>query len=155
MESQANVGLPLFSNYIGYSWLLLIPVIGGEAYVFWKRLAISIGRASAVSCIANIASTILGTVVVVGTGLFLNFVFDASELPNAEGEIAALIALIPCFYLSVGIEARVGSPLLKQLSREDIRAAFVLANRFSYTMLAIVPIGRFIKNMIVYGRIIW
>lgn len=154
LEGQANVGAPLFFNYIAYSWLLLIPIIGVEAYVFRKRLPISIGRAFAVASVANIGSTILGTVVVLGTGLLLS-VGNMTELPGAEGDITVLIALVPCFFLSVWCETLIGFPLLKQASRDNVRAVFFLANQFSYAMLAIVPIGRFVKSAIINGRIIW
>lgn len=154
LEGQANVGVPLFSNFVAYSWLLLIPIIAIEAYVLRKRLPVTIARASAVAGMANIASTILGTVVVLGTGLLLSFL-DMTELPGAEGDLTVLIALVPCYFLSVWFETLVGSPLLKHFSREEVRAVFILANQFSYAMLAIVPIARFLKNLIVYGRIVW
>jgi hypothetical protein len=154
LESRANVGVPLFVNFVEYSWLLLIPIIGIEAYVLRKRLAVSLGRASAVSSLANITSTILGTVVVLGISLLLGTA-GMSELPGAMGDITVLFALIPCFFLSVWFEALVSSPFLKPASREDVRKVFVLANEFSYAMLAIVPITRFIKNAIVQGQIVW
>lgn len=155
LESQANVGLPLFLNYIFYSWLLVIPIIGIEAYVLRKRLAVSIGRASGVASLANIASTIIGTGVVLAASLLLALGFAMTELRGAMADITVLIALIPCFFLSVWIEALVGSPLLKQVSRKNVRAVFFLANQFSYAMLAIVPVVRFIKNAIIHGQIIW
>lgn len=154
LEGEANVGVPLFTNFALYSWLLLIPIIGIEAYVLRKRLAVTVIRACSVSGLANVASTLLGTVAVLGTGLLLASL-DISELPGAMGDITVLFALIPCFFLSVWIETLVGAPLLRKFSREDIRAVFHLANRFSYAMLAIVPIARLVKSAIVHGRIIW
>lgn len=131
--------------------MLLIPIIGIEAYVLRKRLAISIDRASGVSSLANIASTLLGTITILGA----SFVPGTYEMPGAEGDITVLIALIPCFFLSVWLEARIAFPLLKPVSREDVRRVFFLANQFSYAMLAIIAITRFAKNAIIQGRIIW
>jgi hypothetical protein len=155
LESHANVGVPLFVKFIEYSWLLLIPIIGIEAFVLRKRLAVSLGRASAVSSLANITSTILGTAVVLGISFLLAITAGVSELSGAQGDITILFALIPCFFLSVWFEALVSSPFLKPVSREDVRKVFFLANIFSYAMLAIIPIARFIKNAIVQGQIVW
>jgi uncharacterized membrane protein len=111
-------------------------------------------RTLAVASIANIGSTIVGTIVVLGTSMLLS-VGNIGELPGAEGDITVLIALVPCFYLSVWCETLIGFHYLQQFSRDQVRAAFFLANEFSYAMLAIVAIGRFAKNVIIQGRIVW
>lgn len=86
---------------------------------------------------------------------FLAAAAGISELPGAQGDITILFALIPCFFLSVWFEALVGSPFLKPASREGVRKVFFLANKFSYAMLAIISITRFIENAIVQGQIVW
>jgi hypothetical protein len=135
--------------------MLLIPIIGIEAYVFKKRLGVSGSRALGVSALANIASTIIGTFIVVGSSLLLYAGAGISELPGALGDITVLMVLIPCFFLSFWCESLVGSPMIRTVSRQDVRAAFFLANKFSYALLAILPIARLVKNAIVQGRIVW
>ena len=151
--AYANVGVPLFTNFIVYSWLLLIPIIGIEAYLLKRQLKVSTGRASRVATFANIASTILGSVLVTGVGILFG-IAGFSVLSGAQSDISLLVALIPCFYFSVWFESLVASPFLKQYSREDIQSAFYLANQFTYAMLAIVVIVRFIKSWIMQGQII-
>ena len=150
-----NDGTLLFINFAAYSWLLLLPIIGVEAWELRRGLPVSIGRASAVSGLANIVSTVLGTVAVLGTGWVLGYLDVIAQPQAGEGDIAVLIALVPCFFLSVWAETLVGAALLKQFSREQLRSAFFHANQLSYAMIAIVPMARFAKSAIVNGRIIW
>ena len=150
-----NDGTLLFINFAAYSWLLLLPIIGVEACELKRGLKVSTGRAAAVSGLANIVSTVLGTVAVLGTGWVLGYLDVIAQPQAGEGDIAVLIALVPCFFLSVWAETLVGSPLLKQFSREQLRTAFFRANQLSYAMIAIVPIARFVKSGLVNGHIIW
>ncbi len=152
--AHANTGVPLFAAFITYSWLLLIPIIGIEAYVLRYRLEISVGRASAVAGLANIVSTILGTVALVVIEFPLGFV-NKDFLPASQLDIAVLVALIPCFYLSVWIESLIGAPYLERCSREQVWDVFFLANKFTYAMLAIVAIVHFIKIMIFQAGVPW
>lgn len=154
LDSQANVGVPVFLNYVFYAWILLIPIMGIEAYVIGKRLNISAGRAIGVSVAANFASTILGSVVVVIVS-FLLALQGLQDYSVAMSDVSILVALIPCFFLSVWFETIVGFPFLKRFSREQVRGVFFLANQFSYALLAIVPIARLIKNAIVSGTSMW
>jgi len=155
--AHANVGVPLFTYYMIYSWLLLIPIIGIEAYVLRKRLIVSVGRASAVAGLANFLSTILGTVVVlVIDTLVLPLAFpDFGLFMGAQLDVAVLFALIPCFYLSVWFESRLAPSFLEGFSREQIWDVFFLANQFSYALLGIVAISSLIKNTIIQGQIPW
>ena len=150
-----NDGVLLFFNFVAYSWLLLIPIIGIEAWELRRHLTVSAGRAAAVSGLANLVSTLLGTSVVLGIGWLLGLV-DVVAIPGAgEGDVSVLIALVPCYFLAVWCETLVAAPLLKGISRTDIRAAFFQVNLLSYAVLGIVPIARFVKSAIVNGRIIW
>lgn len=153
-ESQANTGVSLFLNYVFYAWLLLIPIMGIEAYVLGKRLDISAGRAISIAVVANIASTILGSVVVIFVSFFLALQ-GLEHSPGAMGDVSILFALIPCFFLSVWFETIVGFPFLKRFSREQVRTVFFLANQFSYALLTIVPIASLVKNAIISGRAMW
>jgi hypothetical protein len=109
----------------------------------------------AVAGLANLASTLLATVAVLATGWVLGFLDVIAQPQAGEGDIAALLAVVPCFFLAVWCEALVGRPLLKGIDPQAVRTAFVRANQLSYAMLAIVPVARFAKSAFVNGRLIW
>lgn len=150
-----NDGTLLFVNFAVYSWLLLVPVIAVEARELHKGLKVPVGRAAAVSGLANLASALLATIAVLAAGWLLGFLDVIAEPQAGEGDLAVLVALVPCYFLSAWSETLVGAPLLKSASREEVRAAFFRANQLGYAMLAIVPVARFIKSAIVNGRVIW
>ncbi len=153
-ETLANAGVPLFSKFIVYTWLLLLPIVAFETYVVWKLLRVTSGRAFLAAGVANLASAFAGSLAVLGVGL-LAAGTGISEMPGAAGDLTVLLALVPCFYLSVWIETRVAAPVLKGCTREAVRRAFLQANLLSYIMLAALPIARFVKNAIVQGGIVW
>lgn len=150
-----NDGTLLFINFAAYSWLLLVPIVAIEARELRTGLPVALGRAVAVSSAANIVSTLAGTVAVLFTGWVLGYLDVIAQPQAGEGDIAALIALVPCFFLSVWVETLVASPLLRLFSREQVRSALFRANQLSYAMLAIVPVVRFAKSAILNGRLIW
>ena len=150
-----NDGTLLFVNFAAYSWMLLIPIIGVEAWELKTSLPVSIGRVAAVSSLANVASALLGTIAVLAIGWLLGFLDVIAQPQAGEGDVAALAALVPCFFLSVWVETRVASPLLKQVPRVEVRGAILRANLLGYAMIAIVPVVRFVKSAIVNQRIIW
>lgn len=150
-----NDGTLLFVNFAAYSWLLLVPVIALEARELRQALKIPPGRAAAVSGLANLASALLVTIAVLATGWLLGFLDVIAEPQAGEGDVAALIAIAPCYFLSAWSESVVGALMLRQVPREAVRAAFFRANQLSYAMLAIVPIARFAKSLAVNGRVIW
>jgi len=150
-----NDGTLLFVNFAAYAWLLLLPAIGIEAWELRKTLPVTPGRALAASGLANLASTLLVTIAVFATGWVLGFLDVIAQPQAGEGDIAVLVALVPCFFLSVWCETLVGGALLKGASPETVRTAFVRANQLGYAMLAIVPVARFAKSALVNGRFIW
>jgi len=150
-----NDGTLLFINFVAYSWLLLVPTIALEARELAKTLTISPGRAAAVSGAANVGSTLLTTGAVLFTGWVLGYLDVIAQPQAAEGDIAALAAVIPCFFLSVWAQTMVGAPLLPKIPRERLRSALLRANQLGYAMLAVVPTVRFVKSALVNGRIIW
>ncbi len=151
-----NDGTLLFVNLAVYSWLLLMPIVAVEARELGKcRLYVSTGRLVAAAAIANTASTFLCTGVLFGAGWILGWLDVVAEPQAAEGDIAALFALVPCFFLSVWADTLVGGAVLKSAPRELVRAAFLRANLLSYAMIGIVPVVRFVKSAVVNGRIIW
>lgn len=150
-----NDGTLLFVNFAAYAWLLLLPATGIEAWELRRTLPVTPGRMLAVAGLANLASTLLATLAVIATGWVLGFLDVIAEPQAGEGDIAALIPLVPCFFMSVWCETLVAGPLLKDIPRETVRAAFFRANQLSYAMLAIVPVVRFAKSAFINGRIIW
>ena len=150
-----NDGTLLFVNFAAYSVLLLAPIIGVEAWELKRAFPISAGRASAVSALANVVSTLACAFAVLATGWVLGYLDVIAQPQAGEGDIAALVVLVPCFFLSLRVETLVGSPLLMQFTREQVRSAFFRANQLSYAMLAIIPLVRFVKSAIINGRIIW
>ncbi len=150
-----NEGTLLFVNFAVYSWLLLVPVIAVEAREFKGALTLSAGRAAAVSAAANLASAVLVTIAVFGAGWLLGYLDVVAEPQAGEGDLAVLVALVPCFFISVWAETLVGAALLNPVSRDLVHAAFVRANLIAYAMLGIVPVARFAKSLAVNGRIIW
>lgn len=150
-----NEGTLLFVNFAVYSWLLLVPIVAVEARELKGALALSAGRAAAVSGAANLASTLIGTIAVFGAGWVLGHLDVVAEPQAGEGDLAALVALVPCYFLFVWSETLVGSTLLKPLPRDLVRAAFARANLISCAMLGIVPVARFAKSLVINGRIIW
>ncbi len=150
-----NEGTLLFVNFAVYSWLLLVPVMAVEARELKGALSVSTGRAGAVSIAANLASALLVTIAVFGAGWVLGWLDVIAEPQAGEGDLAVLVALGPCFFISVWAETLVGAALLKPVSRDLVHAAFVRANLLAYAMLGIVPVVRFAKSLVVNGRIIW
>lgn len=150
-----NDGTLLFVNFAAYAWLLVVPVIALEARELRQGLNVTLGRAAGVSALANLASTLLATLAVFAAGTLLGTLDVIAEPQAGEGDVAVLVALVPCYFLSVWCETLVGAPLLKQVPRVAVRALFLRANLLSYAMVGIVPVGRFAKSLAVNGRIIW
>lgn len=150
-----NEGTLLFVNFAVYSGLLLLPVAAVEAWELKRGLALGPARAATVSFLANVVSTLLCSLAVFGAGWVLGHLDVVAE-PNAgEGDIAVLVALVPCFFLAARVETLVGGALLKSIPAGLIRTAFFRANLLGYSMLGIVPIVRFAKSAIVNQRLIW
>jgi hypothetical protein len=150
-----NEGTLLFVNFVAYSLVLLVPIVAVEAWELKRGLSLTAGRATAVSGLANVVSTLVGAGAVLGAGTVLGYLDVIAQPQAGEGDIAVLVALVPCFFLSVWTETLVGSQLLRQLSVTQVRAMFFRANQLSYAMIAIVPIARFAKSAILHGRVIW
>lgn len=150
-----NEGTLLFVNFAVYSWLLLVPVVAVEARELKGSLSLTAGRAVAVSGAANLTSTLACTLAVFGAGWVLGYLDVVAEPQAGEGDMAVLIALVPCYFLSVWSETAAGSILLKPAARDLVHAAFARANLLGYAMIAIVPVARFAKSLAINGRIIW
>ena len=112
-----NDGTLLFLNFAVYSWLLLVPIVAIETWELKKTLHLGTGRTAGVSGLANVVSTLLGTLAVLGAGWVLGHLDVVAEPQAGEGDVAVLIALVPCYFLSVWAETLVGSALLRQFPR--------------------------------------
>lgn len=150
-----NDGVLLFVNFAVYAWLLLIPSAAIQARELRRELGLTAGRASAVSALAKLASTLLTSAAVFGAGWLLGLLDFIATTGTGEGDAAAMLALVPCFYIAVWIETLVAVPLTRNVTRDRLRAALVQANLLCYAMLAIVPLVRFAKSAIVNGHVIW
>ena len=150
-----NEGTLLFVNFAVYSWLLLLPVAAVEAWELKRGLALAPARAATVSVLANLASTLLCSLAVFGAGWVLGYLDVVAEPHAGEGDIAVLVALVPCFFLSAWSETLVGAALLKSIPAEKIRTVVFRANLLGYSMLGVVPVARFVKSAIFNQRIIW
>jgi hypothetical protein len=150
-----NEGTLLFVNFAVYAWLLLLPVAAVEAWELKRGLALAPARAATVSGLANLASTLLCSLAVIGAGWVLGFLDFVAEPQAGEGDLAVLVALAPCFFLSVWAETLVGAALLKSSPPGLVRTAVFRANLLGYSMLGIVPVVRFIKSAVINQRIIW
>lgn len=150
-----NDGTLLFVNFAAYAWLLLLPSTGIEAWELRRTLPVTTGRAVGVAALANLGSTLLATVAVIAAGWVLGFLDVIAQPQAGEGDVAALLAVVPCFFLAVWCETLVGRRLLGGVAPAAVRAAFMRANQLAYAMLAIVPVARFAKSALVNGRLIW
>ncbi len=150
-----NDGALLFLNFAAYAWLLFVPIVAIKAWELKVRLALPVGRAAAVAALANLASSVLATAAVFAAGWLLGLLDFIATTGTGEGDAAALAAIVPCFFLSVWCESLVAAQLLRRVSLTDLRAAVFQANLFGYSVLAIVPVVRFVKSAIVNGHIIW
>lgn len=150
-----NEGTLLFVNFAVYSWLLLLPIAAVKAWELKKNLPVTIGRAAAASGGANLFSTLVVTLAVLATGWVAGYFNFIAQPQAGEGDAAVLAALVPCFFISVWVDTRVGSTLLRNIPVADLRRAFFKANQLGYAMIGIVPVARFIKSAIYNGRLIW
>ena len=145
--AYANVGVPLLSYPVMWTIMLLIPIIGAESYVLWKRLRSPVLRTCLVMTGANMLSTLAGIVIVIAT------FFVPVMAPNGTiTDLATLLLLVPFFWLSVGIEAPFAAATLKRFDSDVVRKSVREANLYSYFLLAVFLVARIIKNWIIFGK---
>jgi hypothetical protein len=163
LSASADVGIPLIAVFLPPMWLALIPVVLVEAAVNSRLLAVSFWRTVAPALLGNVVSTlagipimwlILATIEMVCCG-------DAKGLSTPVTRIyavtvqapwlipydrdlhwmipTALLAFaIPCFALSVAIEAPVNAFAFKGTSRRNIWRVTAVSNLASYACLAVL-----------------
>lgn len=150
--SFANAGIPLIAVFLPPLWLALPLVIVVEAIVLGRSLDVSFWRAMPSVAIGNIASTIAGIplfwIVVVLMQVLLPSVgvpFPAiAWLIPYEHDLwwmlpAALIVFaVPCFLLSIAIEAPINRLGLSSLRSKLVWRATLVSNAYSYAWLALL-----------------
>jgi len=137
--ADANIGVPFFMFVLGAYWVLLIPVIIVEAIVIHKRLSVKGMRAVGVSAVANVASAILGfAVIFVSEIIFAKAGFEAWY--GWLAKVPFFVALVPSYFISVWFEALIAKPIVKLWPYRDLVNAFLVANLYSYALMAILGI---------------
>lgn len=150
----ANSGIPLFSQSVFYQIVLLLPIIGVEAYIHKKLLSIKIGKAFWISFGANLLSTLVGGIfVILPFGAFVSQVLTGSTVPVPPGEfpflpIEIMITLVPVFLFSTVVETFIGFVGLKPIARKTLCRSFWIANAFTYLMLEILAITQLVQGYI-------
>jgi hypothetical protein len=128
--AHANAGIGLLVLAVPITIIALLPAILIEGPVLARILQLPGGRAMWVSCVANIASTILGTLIAVVT----------SVIPLMYGEFmreTVLISLVPMFLVSWWLEYLVVRRMLPPEKRPRSRRATGVANAITYAAMLI------------------
>ena len=176
--AYADAGIPMIFITYPAMLLALIPVILIETVVFerqvhlgYKKMAWRIGLANAASTIIGFPSTWLVWLVVemgIGSGLFklrielpggwhgiLAVLLTAPWLGPAEKSgywmvpVAAILSLLPAFFVSVWIEKSILKRLLKTIDRGTVESLTWKANIASYAILFALAFAWLIQNIFI------
>ena len=150
--SLANAGIPLIAVFLPPLWLALPLVIVVEGIVLSRSLDVSFWRAMPSVAVGNIASTIGGIPL-----LWIVLVLMQVLLPPIGVPFPAIAWLIPyehdlwwmlpaalvvfafpCFLVSIAIEAPINRLGLSNLRSKLIWRATLVANAYSYSLLALL-----------------
>lgn len=138
--ANANMGVPYFMYVQGAYLALLIPVIVIEAIVINKRLSLERLTGFGVSTVVNIASAILGFFVLFGVEMaFAKAGFEAWY--GWPAKVPFFVFLVPGYFISVGLEALIALPFIRSSRYRNLVRAFLVANLYSYALLAILGIA--------------
>lgn len=151
-SSFANAGIPLIAVFLPPLWIALPLVIIVETIVVARFLDVSFWRAIPTVAVGNIASTIVGIpllwIVIVLMQLQLPQIgipFPAIGwlIPNEDDLwwiIPAALAVfgVPCFLLSVAVEAPINRLGLSTMRSKLVWKATIAANAYSYGFLALL-----------------
>jgi hypothetical protein len=142
----ANVGIPLLMYMAEWQVMFLIPIIFIEAAVLYKMIELKYWKACVATFIANLASTLLGIIVIIPT-----FFIDLMAPWGTASTILLIILLYPFYRLSVWCEYLV---LKRKLTHPQLKQAVIIGNRLSYFMLLVFLISNIVKGYIVNGYIV-
>jgi hypothetical protein len=159
----ANVGVPLIAVFLPPMWVALLLVIIVEALVNSRLLAVPLRRTIVPAGIGNIASAVVGIpilwiVLAAGEGLWFGSALGLETLGDKlyavtiqspwlipyEDDLgwmiptALAVFLVPCYLLSVVIEAPANRLGLAELPARSVWRATALSNLASYLILGVL-----------------
>jgi hypothetical protein len=167
----ADAGLPMITFEFPAMVTMLVPVIVVEALVLRRQLSLGTARSVTLSATANIASTLIGIplswcamlvielvtapIIALGAGspvqMFARAVLQAAWLPPSDeaqllwlAPVAAMVLLVPAFFVSVVLERRMLTKSCPEISPTDLSRACWRANEVSYALLCICLAGYFL-----------
>ena len=114
--------------------IAIIPVVGIEAVVLWRRLRLGFGRALWVAFVANLVSTVAGALVALALDFTLVAATSSSGFSGPAGFIVSLCLL---FGITVAIEIPCVRAMVDAERKPRAKGATVLANVASYALLAV------------------
>jgi hypothetical protein len=163
LVARADIGLPMVAVFLPPMWLALIPIILIEALLLKRLLPIKFARALLPTSLGNVASTLVGVpltwlalaileliccgsakgLATVGSRLYA-VTIQAPWLIPYEDEfywmipVALGVLAIPCFAVSVLIEAPINRFFLQELGHRDIWRATAISNAGSYAVIGLL-----------------
>ena len=136
---HANIGLPFTTVVMAIYWILLVTIIAVEAIVLFRRLSLTRLRAVGISALTNIASALLGTILLPISEIALAEAgFDMYDAWTST--VLFLVVLVPSYLVSVWFEALIAMRFIRFKSYGEIVKVFYVANIYSYLLLAVLGI---------------
>lgn len=171
----ADVGVPMIFFTLPCMLVALIPIILIEAYILLKKLPITKKDAYLCASLSNITSTLIGIPITWGIlvlaqmltggdgeiypfdtllGKFVSVTWQAPWLlPIDEAiswmvPVAAMVLLVPFFFVSWWLEYFISARYLKKynrIERSSVKRAVLIGNLITYTLLGIFELVIFIS----------
>ena len=149
--AHANVGVPLLMHWEHMQFFLLVPIILVEMCVYRKLLKLKWLKSVWHSLTANLASTFLGLIVAISISVPLYFVHIGGTWVTAT-MLLYFAFIYPFYRLSVWSEFWV---IGRKVMHSELLYSVRIANRFSYSLIAITLLSSIAKSYIVNGYIVW
>ena len=166
--AYADAGIPLFAVEAPIWLAVFIPVVAVEFYIFWRTInkSVGAGRLWLVVICSNAASLLIGYPLSWLLRLAWQFGIDSfwithkpfksyllesiyegfrqwawvSSDDGAKIAVAALLGLLPAYYISIIIERTINRRMMKRLDSTLVGDLTVAANSWSYALLAAAAI---------------
>lgn len=129
----ANVGIGYLMVTVPVLLLALLPVIPLEAAVLWRLLRLPFRRALYLSFIANLWSTLVGTIISIVLDVGLATLTGSSGVEFTRGAVAVM--LVPMFFITWWLEQRMIVKRLAELPVSRVRRSTFAANLASYAAM--------------------
>ena len=158
-----DAGVPLISVFWPPMWLALIPVVLIEAYINKRLLGVSLRQTLVPATYGNLASTLLGIpfMWIVLASMEFGFFGTTYRMDTIPGKLyavtiqspwlipyeeelrwmvpaALLIFSIPCWIVSVLVEAPINGIILSNSRRKSVWRATAISNVASYILLGLL-----------------